>query len=144
VWELLELVHEEAATRGGTKARRAACSSASILLVKTLVAVDVECLGRIAEMYAATMVRWVKDPKLGIDNSFFSDFVGWAGSVRGKLGEVEAEVEVAKKGKGGKRKRKRDEGDDEEEEETVPVETKTNGGGKSKKKRRRKGKGGKN
>ncbi|KAF8530868.1 DNA polymerase phi-domain-containing protein [Trichophaea hybrida] len=108
VWELLTFVHEEA-EKGGAKARRAACSSASILLVKTLVAGDVERLERVAEVYAATMVRWVRDLKVGVDNSFFTDFVGWAGSVRGKLREKEeveveakAEVEVGKKRKGKK------------------------------------------
>jgi DNA polymerase phi len=149
--ELLGFVHEEAA-KGGTKARRAACSSASILLCRTIVASDPDKFDAATAAYSATMARWVQDPRLGIDNSFFSDFVGWAGSVRGKLGKEEKEekeevVAVGKGKKGGRaEKRKREEEAEAEEGSDVEVvEAKANGGGKSKKKKRRGGKkGGKN
>ncbi|KAI5856466.1 DNA polymerase phi-domain-containing protein [Tricharina praecox] len=139
-WELLEAVHVEAG-KGGAKGRRATCSSASILVVRTLAAADgdtVDTLTRVTAVYGATMARWVADPKLGIDNGFFSDLVGWAGSVRGKFGKEEVlaptvEVAVGK----GKEKRKRGENEDE------VVEVKTNGGGKNKK-RKKGGKKGRN
>ncbi|KAA8907472.1 DNA polymerase phi-domain-containing protein [Sphaerosporella brunnea] len=138
--ELLAFVHEEMA-KGGTKARRAACSSASILVCRTIVASDPARFGATAAAYSATMVRWVQDPRLGIDNSFFSDFVGWAGSVRGKLGKEEEEVKeevVVAVGKGKKEKRKRE----EVEEAVVEEETKANGNNGGGKKKRRKGKKG--
>jgi DNA polymerase phi len=156
--ELLGFVHEEAA-KGGAKARRAACSSASILLCRTIVASDPEKFDAATAAYSATMTRWVQDPRLGIDNSFFSDFVGWAGSVRGKLGKEESkqeekkeEVVVAvgkgKKGKAEKRKREEEEVEEGGSDDGEEVEAKANGGGggggKSKKKRRKGKKGGKN
>jgi len=140
-WELLEAVHVEAG-KGGAKSRRAVCSSASILVVRTLAAIAddaVDTFAKVTSVYGATMARWVADPKLGIDNGFFSDLVGWAGSVRGKLGRKDvlmptAEVMVGK----GKEKRKHNEEGDE------VAEAKTNGGEKSKKKRKRGGKKGQN
>ena len=149
-WALLAHVHEEAA-RGGQKARKAACSSASILVVKTLVAHDTEALERVAGVYSSTMVRWVQDPKLGVDNSFFSDFVGWAGSVRGKLGkeeedkkdEVVVSVGNPKKAGNNKKVEKRKRAEAEAEGSDAEEPAAKVGGGKNKKKKR-KSKGGKN
>jgi len=141
-WELLKVVHVEAG-KGGTKGRRAACSSASILVVRTLAAAGgdtVDTLVRVTTVYGATMARWVADPKLSIDNGFFSDLVGWAGSVRGKLGKEEVLVPTVEAAVG-KGKEKRKYGEDEgEDEEVEVVETMANGGGKSKKEWKKGGK----
>ena len=146
-WEVLEAIHEEVCRGGDTKARRAACSSASIWVVKMLVAADTDNLRRVTEMYGAMMVRWVHDPLLGMDNSFFTNFVGWAGTVRGKLGTV---GEKEDKARVRKRKRGGDEEDQEDHEgcegrEAAAAPTTRNddggGGGKSKGKKRRRGKG---
>jgi DNA polymerase phi len=139
-WKLLDHIHEEAG-KGGQKGRKAACSSASILVVKTLVAHDPENLPHLSDVYAKSMVRWVQDTKFAVENSFFSDFAGWAGSVRGKLGKQEEPEEKKETKKTGKGKRKRNNAGDEDEEaaEEVLPALKTNGRGKNKTKRRKKG-----
>ncbi|KAI5812401.1 DNA polymerase phi-domain-containing protein [Pyronema omphalodes] len=155
-WKILEFIHEEASKNGGPRNRRATASSASILVVRTLVANSSDNLDRISEIYAKNMVRWVKDPKLGIDNAFFTDFVGWAGSVRGKLdgekkqeeGETkEEEAKPQQKGKKGKKqdkKRKLEEDEEDVEMEDAEPVAKANGQGKKNKNKRKKRKGGKN
>jgi DNA polymerase phi len=84
-WELLEMIHEEVG-RGGTKTRIPACSSTSIFVVRTLVLNEVKNLERATAIYAATMMRWVHDVNFEAQHFFFTDFVAWAGSMRGRLG----------------------------------------------------------
>lgn len=84
VFDLLEAVHTEA-MKGGSNAHASACSQASLLLVRILVARDREFLRRIVKMYGALQERALFDSGCKVKTSFFTDWLNWCSSAR-KLG----------------------------------------------------------
>ena len=81
IFDLLAMIHAEA-MREGSHAYASACSQASLLVVKVLVARDREYLRRVVLRYAATQERYMFDPKCKVKPAFFSDWLNWCNSAR--------------------------------------------------------------
>lgn len=81
VFGLLEAVHIEA-MKEGSNAHASACSQASLLLVRVLVAHDRECLRRIVKIYGATQESALFDSSCKVKTSFFTDWLNWCTSAR--------------------------------------------------------------
>lgn len=81
VFEVLHTVHQQAA-KGGSNAYSSACSKASLLLVKILVAQDREHLRLIESIYSKTHESFMLDPKSNIKPSFFSEWLNWSVTAR--------------------------------------------------------------
>ncbi|KAL8797744.1 MAG: hypothetical protein Q9195_000096 [Heterodermia aff. obscurata] len=79
--ELLRSVHQQAA-KDGSNAYSSACSRASLLLVKILVAQDRENLRRVEAVYGQTHERFMLDKRSKVRPSFFSDWLNWSVSAR--------------------------------------------------------------
>ncbi|KAF1808998.1 hypothetical protein P152DRAFT_442532 [Eremomyces bilateralis CBS 781.70] len=78
---LLASIHEEAMrTKADNHGR--SCSSASLFVVRVLVAQDRKHFDAAGEVYLHTKKLWFADPKSKLTQSFFSDWVGWMGSMR--------------------------------------------------------------
>ena len=81
VFALLEGVHIEA-MKEGSNAHASACSQASLLLVRVLVACDRECLRRVVKIYSATQESTLFDSSCKVKTSFFTDWLNWCTSAR--------------------------------------------------------------
>ena len=81
VFGLLRAVHIEAMTEG-SNAHASACSQASLLLVRVLVAHDRECLRRVVKIYGATQESALFDSSCRVKTSFFTDWLNWCTSAR--------------------------------------------------------------
>lgn len=81
VYDLLEAVHIEA-MKEGSNAHTSACSQASLLLVRVLVAHDRECLRRVVRIYGATQESALFDSSCKVKTSFFTDWLNWCASAR--------------------------------------------------------------
>ena len=81
VFGLLETVHLEA-MKEGSNAHTSACSQASLLLVRVLVAHDRECLRRVVKVYAATQESALFDSSCKVRTSFFTDWLNWCTSAK--------------------------------------------------------------
>ena len=119
LWALLKEVHELAELDPGSAGRdryAKACSTASLVLGKMLIGGGSEevqeeefekRVRRIVGAYAETLTKWVVEGGgVGVQRSFFVEFVDWVAGVRGE----KSKGEVIGKGKGkgkGKRKRKK-------------------------------------
>ena len=80
--ELLREIHQEA-SKDGSKAYGSACSQASLLLVKILVAQDRENLGVVESVYGETHLRFLKGPTVSqVKASFFTDWLNWSVTAR--------------------------------------------------------------
>ena len=78
---LLEAVHAEA-MKEGSNAHATACSQASLLLVRVLVAHDREYLRRVVKIYGATQESALFDSSNRVKTSFFTDWLNWCTSAR--------------------------------------------------------------
>ena len=78
---LLRTVHQQAGM-DGSNAYSSACSRASLLLVKILMAQDRENLRRVESVYGETHERFMLDAKSKVKPSFFSDWLNWSVSAR--------------------------------------------------------------
>ncbi|EER41650.1 DNA polymerase V [Histoplasma capsulatum var. duboisii H88] len=76
VWELLKAVHQEA-THSGPAIHASACSQASLLLVKILVAHGKDSLSDIVDIYGETRKKQLTSKKCHVQPSFFSDWNNW-------------------------------------------------------------------
>ncbi|PWY78239.1 hypothetical protein BO70DRAFT_60221 [Aspergillus heteromorphus CBS 117.55] len=76
VWELLKSIHAEA-SHSGPPAHTSACSQASLLVVKTLVAHDKDTIAGIVDVYADTRKAQLLSKKCHVQASFFSDWNNW-------------------------------------------------------------------
>ena len=81
VFGLLETVHIEA-MKEGSNPHGSACSQASLLLVKVLVARDRECLRRVVKVYGATQESALFNSSCGVKASFFTSWLNWCTSAR--------------------------------------------------------------
>lgn len=81
VFGLLEAVHIEA-MKEGPNAHASACSQASLLLVRVLVAHDRESLRRVVKIYGATQESALFDSGCKVKTSFFTDWLNWCTSAR--------------------------------------------------------------
>ena len=77
---LLADVHQHA-TQEGSNAFRSACSSASLYLVKVMLA-NGGTMQDAWQRYAETGTRFVTDPKCSIKSQFFTDWMNWCVSAR--------------------------------------------------------------
>ena len=82
IFGLLEAIHVEA-MKEGSNAHASACSQASLLLVKVLVAHDRECLRRVVRIYGDTQEKTLFDASCKVKTSFFTDWQNWCTSARG-------------------------------------------------------------
>lgn len=78
---LLDSVHSEA-SRGDSNAHASACSQASLLLVKVLVAHDRECLRRVVGIYGATQEKFLLDKGCKVKLGMFTDWLNWCSSAK--------------------------------------------------------------
>ncbi|KAI4202735.1 MAG: hypothetical protein LQ350_002401 [Teloschistes chrysophthalmus] len=78
---LLKAVHAEAALEA-SNAHSAACSQASLILVKILVAAGRENLGKVMKVYAKTMGTMLVDPECRVKMGFFTDWLNWCSTAR--------------------------------------------------------------
>jgi DNA polymerase phi len=76
VWELLKSIHAEA-THSGPPAHASACSQASLLVVKVLVAHDKNAVADVVDVYAATRKEQLLSKKCHVQPQFFSDWNNW-------------------------------------------------------------------
>lgn len=76
VWELLKDIHKEAA-HSGPPAHASACSQASLLVVKVLVAGDKGAIGDVVDVYAATRKEQLRSNKCHVQPAFFTDWNNW-------------------------------------------------------------------
>ncbi|RHZ56958.1 hypothetical protein CDV55_101381 [Aspergillus turcosus] len=76
VWELLKSIHAEA-THSGPPAHASACSQASLLVVKVLVAHDKNAIADVVDVYAATRKEQLLSKKCHVQPQFFSDWNNW-------------------------------------------------------------------
>lgn len=81
---LLREIHRHANTEG-SKAYGAACSQASLLLVKSLFAQDTENFRLVATVYAETHATFVLDQKSKVRPVFITEWVNWSVSARDSL-----------------------------------------------------------
>ena len=81
---LLDNVHI-AALKHGSNAYGNACSQASILAAKILIANGGNPDAAVAR-YAETQKAWLKDAKCGVRTGFFTDWLNWCTSARKNLG----------------------------------------------------------
>lgn len=81
VFGLLEAIHIEA-MKEGSNAHASACSQASLLLVRVLIASDRECLRRVVKVYGATQENSLFDSNCKVKTSFFTDWLNWCASAR--------------------------------------------------------------
>ena len=81
IFGVLEAVHIEA-TKEGSNAHASACSQASLLLVRVLVAHDRECLRRVVKVYAATQESALFDSSCKVKTSFFTNWLNWCTSAK--------------------------------------------------------------
>ena len=77
---IFEAIHLEAGL-GGSNAHAAACSSASILLVRVLSHAGVRA-GTLWAVYAATGTRMLEDAECRVQPSFFTDWNNWCANAR--------------------------------------------------------------
>ncbi|KAI9803822.1 MAG: hypothetical protein M1825_001702 [Sarcosagium campestre] len=78
LWKILKEVHEEA-HRDASRAHASACSACSLLLTRTLVALDQRNLERVVALYGATQLRWLKGD-IRVQPLLFSNFINWSTS----------------------------------------------------------------
>ncbi|RAK72559.1 DNA-directed DNA polymerase POL5 [Aspergillus fijiensis CBS 313.89] len=76
VWELLKSIHAEA-THSGPPAHATACSQASLLVVKVLVAQERGNVARVVEVYGETRTKQLLSRKCHVQPSFFTDWNNW-------------------------------------------------------------------
>ena len=76
VWELLKSIHTEA-THSGPPGHASACSQASLLVVKTLVAHDKETISGVVDVYGETRKAQLISKKCHVQPSFFTDWNNW-------------------------------------------------------------------
>ncbi|KAI1933839.1 DNA-directed DNA polymerase [Ophidiomyces ophidiicola] len=76
VWKLFKSIHEEA-THSGPSFHSTACSQASLLVVKILVANNKDNMERIVDEYAQTRKKQLLSKKCHVQPSFFSDWNNW-------------------------------------------------------------------
>ena len=77
---ILRAIHAEAG-REGSNAHAGVCSSASILLVKTLVSAGVDVRSMV-DVYAETRTRSLTDRKCHVQPSLFTDWNNWCANAR--------------------------------------------------------------
>ena len=83
VFGLLEAVHIEVMKKGSNAhAHATACSKASLLLVRVLVAHDRECLRRVVKIYAATQESALFESSCNVKPLFFTHWLNWCSSAR--------------------------------------------------------------
>lgn len=75
-WELLNSIHKEA-SHSGPPSHASACSQASLLMVKVLVAHDKNNISGIVDVYAETRKQQFLSKKCHVQPSFFSEWSNW-------------------------------------------------------------------
>lgn len=80
IFTLLTSIHEEA-EKEGSNAHASACSQASLLLVRALVAGERERLRRVVQIYAGTQERMLFEGGR-VKTGFFTDWINWCASAR--------------------------------------------------------------
>jgi DNA polymerase phi len=84
-WNLLAAVHAEAHKKVNGQVgslHGAACSRASLFLARILLKEDKKNYGRVADVYATSMKKWFSDGKVGLQATFFTEWVSWSAEVR--------------------------------------------------------------
>lgn len=84
IWELLRAIHKEA-SHSGPPAHASACSQASLLVVKVLVAQDKAAIAGVVDVYAETRKAQLISTKCHIQPSFFTDWNNWCVSASKQL-----------------------------------------------------------
>lgn len=83
-WALLKDLHREAG-HSGPQAHATACSQASLLVVKVLVAHDKKAIESVVDVYAATRKEQMLSNKCHVQPSFFTDWNNWCVSARNQI-----------------------------------------------------------
>lgn len=76
VWALLKDIHKEA-MYSGPQAHATACSQASLLVVKVLVAHDKKAIGEVVDVYGSTRKEQMLSNKCHVQPTFFTDWNNW-------------------------------------------------------------------
>jgi DNA polymerase phi len=84
LWELLRSVHKEA-SHSGPMGHATACSQASLLVTKVLVAHDKDAIAGVVDVYAATRKDQLMSTKCHVQPSFFSEWNNWCVSASKQL-----------------------------------------------------------
>jgi DNA polymerase phi len=82
-WTLLKDIHTEAHKKA-PKQHGAACSRASLFVVKALVNVDRRNADRAAEVYCETQKDWFKKRRTVMLPNFFTEWISWSAEARKK------------------------------------------------------------
>nr|KMM65379.1 DNA polymerase V [Coccidioides posadasii RMSCC 3488] len=86
LWDLLKAIHDEA-THSGPAFHATACSQASLLIVRILVAQKKENAKGIVDVYAETRKRQLLSKRCHVQPSFFSDWNNWCVSASKQMKE---------------------------------------------------------
>ncbi|KAG0160358.1 hypothetical protein PDIDSM_7885 [Penicillium digitatum] len=84
LWELLRSVHKEA-SHSGPMGHATACSQASLLVTRVLVAHDKDAIAGVVDVYAATRKDQLMSTKCHVQPSFFSEWNNWCVSASKQL-----------------------------------------------------------
>ena len=77
-------IHNEIMLRG-SNSHATACSQASLLVVKMLIARDKEMVGKVVGLYTKTQNRMSLDKGCKVKMRFLTDWMNWRGSVKGSI-----------------------------------------------------------
>jgi uncharacterized protein YrzB (UPF0473 family) len=82
-WSILGAIHEEV-QKNASKLHDAACSRASLFVIKSLVANDGNgaSYDRAVDVYAATQKAWFADNKVTVQPTFFTEWISWSVELR--------------------------------------------------------------
>ena len=78
---LLQQIHTEAG-RDASNAHASACSQASLLVVRVIVAHDKKSFRRVLEVYGDTQEKFFFDTDCKVKTAFFTDWLNWCTSAR--------------------------------------------------------------
>ena len=84
-WSIVETIHEEV-RKDGSKVHGAACSRASLFVLKCLVGNDAAAYSRAVEVYASTQRAWFADQSVVVQPTFFTEWISWSVEMRRQRG----------------------------------------------------------
>ncbi|OBA22490.1 DNA polymerase V [Metschnikowia bicuspidata var. bicuspidata NRRL YB-4993] len=80
--DLISWLQLQAGSYSSSQAHSAACAQSCIIASKCLLAVDVDSLPEIIQIYCSTLTKWATEPKNRIQASLFFDFINWLSTKR--------------------------------------------------------------
>jgi DNA polymerase phi len=93
-WSVVEAIHDEV-RRDASKVHGAACSRASLFVIKCLVANDPAAYDRAVDVYAGTQRAWFADSGVVVQPTFFTEWISWSVELRRQRGPSSSSSKTA-------------------------------------------------